>query len=40
LSFEDKLSNKEKKLTPSEISLIVNKIKQDIQDPGFLSFES
>jgi hypothetical protein len=40
LSFEKKLTDKEKKLTPSEISLIVNKIKQDIQNPEFLSFES
>ncbi|MBQ9554027.1 hypothetical protein IJU97_03615 [bacterium] len=40
LSFENKLSEKERKLTPSEISLIINKIKKDIQDPEFLSFES
>lgn len=40
LSFEDRLSDKERKLTPSEISLIMNKIKKDIQDPDFLSFES
>ena len=40
LSFEDKLTEKERKLTPSEITLIMNKIKQDIQDPEFLSFES
>lgn len=40
LSFENKLADKEKKLSPSEITLIVNKIKQDIQNPEFLSFES
>lgn len=40
LSFENKLSDKGKKLSPSEITLIVNKIKQDIQNPEFLSFES
>ena len=40
LSFEDKLSDKEKKLTPSEIALIIDRIKKDIQNPEFLSFES
>ncbi len=40
LSFENKLSDKKRKLSPSEITLIVNKIKQDIQNPEFLSFES
>lgn len=40
LSFENKLVDKEKKLSPSEITLILNKIKQDIQNPEFLSFES
>ena len=40
LTFEDKLADNERKLTPSEISLIIEKIKQDIQDPDFLSFES
>ena len=40
LNFEDKLSNKERQLTPSEISLIINKVKEDIQNPEFLSFES
>jgi hypothetical protein len=40
LNFEDKLSNKERQLTPSEITLIVNKVKEDIQNPEFLSFES
>lgn len=40
LNFEDKLSTNEKKLTPSEISLIINRIKKDIQNPEFLSFES
>ena len=40
LSFENKLADKEKKLSPSEITLVLNKIKQDIQNPEFLSFES
>jgi hypothetical protein len=40
LSFENKLSKSERQLTPSEISLIINKVKQDIQNPEFLSFES
>lgn len=40
LSFEDKLSKDDKKLTPSEISATIEKIKTDIQNPEFLSFES
>jgi hypothetical protein len=27
-------------LTPSEITMIINKVKEDIQNPEFLSFES
>lgn len=40
LSFEEKLSDKEKKLTPSELTFALEKAKTDIQNPDFLSFES
>ena len=40
LNFEDKLSTTERQLTPSEISMVINKVKEDIQNPEFLSFES
>ena len=40
LSFQEKLSKTEKKLTPSELSSALEKTKTDIQNPDFLSFES
>ena len=40
LNFEERLSKTERQLTPSEISVIINKVKEDIQNPEFLSFES
>jgi hypothetical protein len=40
LNFEDKLSTTKRQLTPSEITMIINKVKEDIQNPEFLSFES
>lgn len=40
LSFQEKLSKAEKKLTPSELSSALEKTKTDIQNPDFLSFES
>jgi hypothetical protein len=40
INFESKLTKEEKKLTPSEIILILKKMTNDIQNPDFLSFES
>lgn len=40
INFESKLTKEEKKLTPSEIILILKKMMNDIQNPDFLSFES
>lgn len=40
LNFEEKLSKNKKKLTPSELSTTLERIKTDIQNPDFLSFES
>lgn len=40
LSFEEKLSKKEKKLTPSQVHAALEQVKIDIQNPEFLSFES
>ena len=36
LNFEDKLSTTERQLTPSEITMIINKVKEDIQNPEYL----
>ena len=40
INFESKLTKEEKKLTPSEIILILKKMTNDIQNADFLSFES
>ncbi len=40
LSFEEKLSKQDKKLSPSETASLLEKVKADIQNPEFLSFES
>ena len=40
LSFEEKLSKQDKKLSPSETASLLEKVKVDIQNPEFLSFES
>ncbi|MDO4714216.1 MAG: hypothetical protein Q4B28_06325 [bacterium] len=40
LSFEEKLSKKERKLTPSQVHTALEQVKTDIQNPEFLSFES
>ena len=40
INFESKLTKEDKKLTPSEIILILKKMTNDIQNPDFLSFES
>ena len=40
LSFEEKLSKQDKKFSPSETAALLERIKTDIQNPDFLSFES
>ena len=40
LSFEEKLSKQDKNLSPSETASLLEKVKTDIQNPEFLSFES
>lgn len=40
LSFEEKLSKQDKNLSPSETASLLEKVKIDIQNPEFLSFES
>lgn len=40
LNFESKVGNKDIQLSPSEIQTILEEIKNDIQNPDFLSFES
>lgn len=40
LSFEEKLSKQNKNLSPSETASLLEKVKIDIQNPEFLSFES
>ena len=40
LSFEEKLSKQDKKFSPSETAALLERVKTDIQNPDFLSFES
>jgi len=40
LSFEERLEKSDKKLTPSELTTVLEQVKTDIQNPDFLSFES